>query len=203
MEVGQLLSGPRARTLLARAGRPAAICVATLTLLGCADDPEQGAGPDPTSASSIDAPAEVEEVPSGLPELCGSISDELIEDVTGVAVVGIDGQDQTCTWSLTESAAVLGGPNEGGEASLEARFIDPDELASAEATDGPDADVVPVDEVGDDAFLVRRDGTAPTTLYVLDGDRALALALANVLDGGNATEQALTDLADEILASTS
>lgn len=202
MEVGQLLSD--ARTLRTRAGRPAAVLLAGALLLGCADgEPEEGAGPDPTPPSSIDAPAEVEEVPPGLPELCGSVSDERIEDLTGVAVVGIDGQGQTCTWSLTESAAVLGGPNEGGDASLEATFIDPDELASAEATDDPDAEVVPVEEVGDEAFLVRRDGTDPTTLYVRDGDRALALALANVLDGGNATEQALTDLAAEILASTS
>ncbi|HAS13507.1 MAG TPA: hypothetical protein DCS55_23850, partial [Acidimicrobiaceae bacterium] len=68
-----------------------------------------------------------------------------------------------------------------------------------EASDEEGIDVVPVDEVGDEAFLVRRDGTVPSMLFVLDGDRALRLALANVLDGGNATEQALTDMADLVL----
>lgn len=183
--------------------RPAVVLLAGALLVGCGDgEPDEGAGPEPTSASSIDAPGEVEDVPTGVPELCSAVSDDLIEDVTGVAVVGIDGQGGTCTWRLSESAAVLDGPNEGGEASLEAEFIDPVEIEARRDADDPGVEVVAVDDLGDEAFLVRRDGTDPTTLFVLDGDRALALALANVLDGGNATEQALTDLAVEILAST-
>lgn len=174
-----------------------------LGLAACGDDASDGALVEPTSPSSIDAPGEVDEVPAGLPELCGLLSDELITDLTGASVVGIDGEGDTCTWTLTESAAVLGGPNEGGEASLEATYLDPAELASFQASDEAGVDLAPVEGVGDDAFLVRRKGTAPTTLFVLDGDRALSLALANVLDGAHATEQALVDLATEILGARS
>lgn len=174
-----------------------------LGLAACGDDASDGALVEPTSPSSIDAPGEVDEVPPGLPELCGLLSDELITDLTGASVVGIDGEAGTCTWSLTESAAVLDGPNEGGEASLEVTYLEPEELSSFEASDEAGVEVVPVDDVGDDAFLVRREGTAPTTLFVLDGGRALSLALANVLDGAHATEQALVDLAAEILGASS
>lgn len=177
-------------------------CIAAALLVACGDDDESSLT-EPTSPSSIDAPAEVDSVPEGAPDVCGLLTDEQISDLTGVSVVEIEGADGTCEWTLTESAAVIEGPNEGGDASLELAFIDPDEFASFEASDEEGFDVVPVDEVGDEAFLVRRDGTAPSTLFVLDGDRALRLALANVLDGGNATEQALTDMADLVLDASS
>lgn len=197
--MGQLLSPAPS---LRRARPLVGALVAAAVLVACGDD-DESAQPDPTSPSSIDAPSEVDSVPEGVSEVCELLTDEQISDLTGVSVVEIEGEGDTCTWTLTESAAVLDGPNEGGDASLEATFIDPGEFASFEASDEPGIDVVPVDEVGDDAFLVRRDGTPPSALFVLDGDRALRLALANVLDGGNATEQALTDMADLILDASS
>lgn len=201
MEVGRLLSR---RARLRRAHPLVIAAVASLLLAACGgEDDEVSSESEPTSPSSIDAPAEVDAVPEGAPEVCELIDDDLITDLTGASVVGIEGQGDTCTWSLTESAAVLGGPNEGGEASLELSFLDPEELPALEASDEPGVEVVPVDDVGDDAFLIRRDGLPPTTLYVRDGDRALRLALANVLDGAHATEQALTDLADQVLEATS
>ena len=199
MEVGQLLIDVARRPIQPRHRWPATLVVVALALAGCGTDPEDVVAPEPTSPSSIDAPAEVEDVPPGLPELCESVDDDVIEDLTGVAVVGVDGAGDMCTWSLTESAAVLGGPNDEGEASLEATLIDAELFAEFEAQDGAGIEVVEVDDVGDDAFLVRRDGVAPSTLYVRDGERALSLALANVLDGGNATEAALVDLARAVL----
>lgn len=199
MEVGQLLIADTwrhgARLLVGAAA-------AAVLLVACGDD-DESAQPDPTSPSSIDSPSEVDTVPEGASEVCELLTDEQISDLTGVSVVEIEGEGDSCEWTLTESAAVLEGPNEGGDASLEVEFIDPEELASFEASDEPGIDVVPVDEVGDEAFLVRRDGTPPSTLFLLDGDRALRLALANVLDGGNATEQALTDMAELVLAASS
>lgn len=203
MEVGQLLIRPSGATSAIRPRWVAPAVAGSLLLAGCGGDPEDSTLQQPTPPSSIDLPAEMDSVPEGAPEVCELLTDEQISDLTGVSVVGIEGEGGTCTWTLTESAAVLGGPNEGGEASLEARFIDPDEFASFEASDEPGVDVVPVEEIGDEAFLVRRDGTPPSTLFVLDGDRALALSLANVLDGGSASEQALTDLADLMLESSS
>jgi len=196
VEVGQLLSSAPS---LRRARPLVGALVAAALLVACGDDDDESTQPDPTSPSSIDAAAEVDSVPEGAPEVCGLLTDEQISDLTGVSVVGIEGDSDRCEWTLTESAAVLDGPNEGGDASLEVEFVDPEEFASFEASDEEGIDVVPVDEVGDEAFLVRRDGTVPSMLFVLDGDRALRLALANVLDGGNATEQALTDMADLVL----
>jgi hypothetical protein len=202
VEVGQLLSH---RAPSRRIQPLVAAAAAALFLVACGgdDDGEESSLSEPTSPSSIDAPAEVDSVPAEAPEVCDVISDELITDLTGASVVGIEGRGDTCTWTLTESAAVLDGPNEDGEATLELTLLDPEELAAFEANDEPGVDVVPVDDVGDDAFLVRRDGIAPTTLFVRDGDRAMRLALANVLDGAHATEQALTDLADQVLEATS
>lgn len=200
MEVGQLLI----RRPVRRHARPVlALAAAAALVAACSGDGDESTLSEPTTPSSIDAQQEVDTVPEGASEVCELLTDELITDLTGVSVVGIEGEGDTCTWSLTESAAVLGGPNEGGEASLEATFIEPEELADFEASDDPDVEVVPVDEIGDEALLVRRDGLPPTTLYVLDGDRALALSLANVLDGGNATQQALIGLAEQMLEAAS
>lgn len=200
MEVGQLLiplpSLRRIRPLLGAAA-------ATALLAACGGDGDESSLTEATPPSSIDAPGEVETVPEGASEVCELLPDHLITDLTGASVVGIAGEGDTCTWTLTESAAVLGGPNEGGEASLEVTFIDPEEFGDFEASGDPDVEVVPVDEIGDEAFLVRRDGLPPTTLFVLDGDRALSVSLANIFDGGNATEQALTDLAEQILEASS
>ncbi len=172
-------------------------------LVACGnDDGDESATSDPTAPSSIDAPGEVDSVPEDAPEVCELLTDEQITEVTGVSVTEIAGDDETCTWTLTESAAALGGPNEGGDASLEASFIDPEAFASFQASEEAGIEVVPVNDVGDEAFIVRRSGLPPSTLFVLDGDRALSLALANVLDGSNATEAALTELATEILRAT-
>lgn len=105
--------------------------------------------------------------------------------------------------ALVAAALLAACAGDDGEASLEATFIDPEDFASFEASDEPDVEVVPVEDIGDQAFIVRRDGLPPATLYVLDGDRALSVSLANVLDGGNATEEGLTDLADQLLAASS
>ena len=200
MEVGQLLNRPLSHGV----GRPlAGALTAAAFLVACGGDAEESSLTEPTPPSSIDAAREVESPPEDAPEICFLLDDDLITELIGVSVVGIEGEGDTCRWTLTESAAVLGGPNEGGEASLEATFIDPEELISIEASGDPDVEVVPVDDIGDEAFLVRRDGIPPTTLFVLDGDRGLSLALANVLDGGHATEQALLDLDELILDASS
>lgn len=177
------------------------LAVVALVVLGagaCGSDADES--PDEASSGVAEQLTD-QEVPDA-ETLCEAITAEAIDEVTGVDVVEVEEGAGSCLWTLTESAAALGGPNDDGEASLEASFIAPDELEAArDAGEQAGVDVVQVDDVGDDAFLVRRDGTPPSTMYVLVGDEAFSLALANVLDGAHATEQALTDLATLVIAS--
>lgn len=124
--------------------------------------------------------------------LCTVLGVDEIEEDTGVEVTDAEGDEGSCVWSLTESAAVIDGPNEGGDASLRASIE-----TDAETEGLPEGTAV--DGLGDGATFVSASDDAPARLVVRTGGDLLELTLANVLDGGSATETALTSLAELIL----
>ena len=126
---------------------------------------------------------------------CGWLTTGDISDVTGLELVTTTPGPDGCTWGLTESAAVIDGPNEGEEAVLETTMID---LTAFDAArdDAAESDTV---DVGDEAFMRFADDESNTRIYVRDGDAAFTMRLAGALDGRNANTNALVSLSSLIV----
>lgn len=164
-----------------------------MLLTACGDDtaePDENAidpqneafNPDPTSDEGF----------------CAHLSPGEIEDATGLGVDEgvVDGDG--CTWRLGESAAVIGGPNAGEDARLEARTIDMAtfETDRALATDEP---ALAVEDVDGEAYLVVAEDESDTTLYVADDPSPFTLRLQGGLDDTSANATALSQLAGLIV----
>lgn len=155
------------------------------------DDARQDAAADEIVADTDETRA----TESGGP--CDWVTSDGIFGATGLTVEGTVPRTNGCTWELTESAAVLEGPNDPEEATLSASEIDQAPFDAAQGAD--DGRIVPIDSVGDDAFVHVAEDDSETTLYMRDGTAFFTLRLAGALDGANANTDALVDLGRTVL----
>lgn len=127
---------------------------------------------------------------------CGWLSPDDISDATGLAVETATPAADGCTWELTESAAVIDGPNEGEDAELQITTID--ERAFEAAQDDAAADEQ-VDDLGDEAFVAIAEDESDTRIFVHAGSLFFTVNLAGALDGQSANSAALVDLSAVVI----
>lgn len=164
----------------------AALAIAALVAVPACDAGGDAAMPPLTPADAVPASVPVE--PTA--QLCDALPGEVVAEATGRAPVTVDGAGTQCSWRAGDDR---GG---GGELVLQGSFID---ATSFELGRPDDATTATVPGLGDDAYVVRGGGEAPTTLYVRHGSRALALWSTE--PGAAALEASLADLARQVLAS--
>lgn len=159
----------------------------------CGDDDAapQGDAADEVVADTDVTRATVSEGP------CDWVTSDGIFGATGLTVEGTVPRSNGCTWELTESAAVLEGPNDPEQATFSASEIDQAAFDAAQEAD--DGRIVPIDSVGDEAFVHVAEDESETALYVRDGSAFFTLRLAGALDGANANTDALVDLGRTVL----
>lgn len=115
--------------------------------------------------------------------LCDAIDPGAVAAATGHADVTADGAGTQCSWRAAAGPDVV----------LQGSFVDARTFEVARA-DGDGSHHVP--DVGDQAYVVPGAPGAPTTLYVRDGNRTLALWLT---DAAGEPADALAGLARQAL----
>ncbi|HWH38189.1 MAG TPA: hypothetical protein VNT28_10500, partial [Candidatus Limnocylindrales bacterium] len=136
--------------------------------------------------------------------LCTVLPQRLVGDLVGTPAVGASGNGSHCTWELQGPSPAGEGPDLAATdagATLQGAFLDlrAFDAGRPPATDPGGAAVAELAGVGDEAYVVRLDGGAPTTLYVRHGQRALSLWLDDVALTPEATEQSLARVASLVL----
>jgi hypothetical protein len=188
--------------------RPLVLVVATaLAVAGCAAPGV--VEPPSTHADAPGIPAATEATHAGAPEgdtaLCAVLPERMVGELVGTATVVARGDGSQCQWQLRVPAPAA--PSGGADLAathppaLGGAFVEVGAFhAGRPPVDDPSVtSVIDLDGVGDEAYVVRLDGSAPTTLYVRDGHRALSLWLDDVALTPAATERSLARVATLVL----
>lgn len=165
----------------------AALAVAALLAVPACRAGDEAASIRPTPAAPSAPPAERFEPPA---RLCAAIPGEVVAEATGRSPVTVDGAGSQCSWRSPS-------PTAGGtDVVLQGTFIDTRSFEVGR----PAGAAAPVAGLGDDAYVVRIGGAAPTTLYVRDGHQAFALWLDDASVPPAGAEGTLARLARQVLA---
>jgi hypothetical protein len=142
--------------------------------------------------------------PTGDTALCAVLPERVVGELVGAPTVVARGDGSQCQWELRVPApAAPGGAHltAADAPALGGAFVDVGAfVAGRPPVDDPSVtSVTELGGVGDEAYVVRLDGAAPTTLYVRDGHRALSLWLDDVALTPAATEKSLARVATLVL----